>query len=131
MDLKHIFSVEVAPDWVDYNGHMNDAAYALVFSRAVDQLMIELGMDAEFREKTKFTIYTLSVLIHYREEGKNSGKSLILHCNCSIMTAKDCGCGWICCATATASLQASNCWSASINPARPRARRRSRPKSRL
>eukprot|EP01037_Dinobryon_pediforme_P009528 gene9528-9604_t len=65
---KH--EAELAPEWVDYNGHMNDAAYALVFSRSFDAFMDELGMDADFRARTKLTIYTLTMLIHYRQEAK-------------------------------------------------------------
>jgi len=68
--LKIINNVVVLPDWVDYNGHMNDAAYALVFSRSFDLFMIEIGMDADFRTRTKFTLYTLTLLVHYREEAK-------------------------------------------------------------
>ena len=71
MSILHpLFNVEVVPDWVDYNGHMNDAAYALVFSRSFDAFMVELGMDAAFRARTKLTIYTLTMLIHYRQEAK-------------------------------------------------------------
>lgn len=69
-DLKHIARVEVLADWLDYNGHMNDAAYALAFSRAIDQFVDGLGMGPEFREASKLTMYTLSMLIHYRREAK-------------------------------------------------------------
>ena len=69
-NLHPIFKAEVAPEWVDYNGHMNDAAYALVFSRSFDAYMDELGMDAAFRARTKLTIYTLTMLIHYKDEAK-------------------------------------------------------------
>ena len=47
------------PEWTDYNGHMNDAMYGRVFSDAIDAMMIELGLGAEYRERTKGTIYTL------------------------------------------------------------------------
>ena len=30
-----VLETTVVSDWVDYNGHMNDAAYAIVFSRSV------------------------------------------------------------------------------------------------
>ena len=68
--LHPLFTVDVAPEWVDYNGHMNDAAYALVFSRSFDAYMDELGMDTAFRARTKLTIYTLTMTIHYRQEAK-------------------------------------------------------------
>ncbi|MDZ7851712.1 MAG: thioesterase family protein [Halomonas sp.] len=31
-----LLETRVRPEWVDYNGHMNDAEYARVFSLAVD-----------------------------------------------------------------------------------------------
>ena len=33
----------VLPDWVDYNGHLRDAYYLLLFSLATDALMDQLG----------------------------------------------------------------------------------------
>ncbi|MBS4212883.1 thioesterase family protein [Neobacillus rhizophilus] len=58
----------VHEDWIDYNGHMTDSAYAKVFSIAVDQLMMELGIDADFREKEQYTIYTLETHLCYLKE---------------------------------------------------------------
>src|SRR3954465_15946213 len=60
----------VLPEWVDYNGHMNDACYALAFSQAVDALMAQLGLDAAGREATGHTIYTPALLIRYVKEVK-------------------------------------------------------------
>ena len=62
--------LEVAPDWVDYNGHMNDAAYALVFSRAGDRWMDEIALGPEERAATGFTLYTLQIMLHYFREVK-------------------------------------------------------------
>src|SRR6476469_3316347 len=63
-------SPTVLPEWVDYNGHMNDACYAIAFSQAVDALMAQLGLDAAGREATGHTIYTLALLIRYVKEVK-------------------------------------------------------------
>ena len=60
----------VQPDWVDYNGHLNDAFYAVVFSRSVDALMDCLGLDAAGRAATGHTIYTAALLIRYLREVK-------------------------------------------------------------
>jgi acyl-CoA thioester hydrolase len=65
-----LWDLEVAPDWVDYNGHMNDAAYALVFSRAGDRWMERIGLGAEVREATGYTVYTLQIMLHYFREAK-------------------------------------------------------------
>jgi acyl-CoA thioester hydrolase len=62
--------LEVAQDWVDYNGHMNDAAYALVFSRASDRWMEHIGLGADVRRVTGYTLYTLQIMLHYFREAK-------------------------------------------------------------
>lgn len=38
---------QVPPDWVDYNGHMNEARYLTAFSDGTDRLLLWAGMDAE------------------------------------------------------------------------------------
>ena len=47
----------VLPEWIDYNGHMQDAYYGLVFSKAVDALQDDVGFDQSYRQKTGCTIY--------------------------------------------------------------------------
>lgn len=49
----------VAPEWVDYNGHLRDAYYGLIFSFASDAWMDQIGLDAPGRAETGHTIYTL------------------------------------------------------------------------
>ncbi|MDR5898186.1 thioesterase family protein [Halomonas vilamensis] len=61
-----ILETHVASAWVDYNGHMNDAEYARVFSLAVDALMDRIGLDAGGRERLHYTIYTLETHLCYR-----------------------------------------------------------------
>lgn len=65
-----ILESRVAPDWVDYNGHMNDAEYARVFSLAVEALMDHIGLDAEGRARHGVTIYTLETHLCYRREAQ-------------------------------------------------------------
>ena len=62
--------LEVAHDWVDYNGHMNDAAYALVFSRAGDRWMEHIGLSPDIRQSSGYTLYTLQIMLHYFQEAK-------------------------------------------------------------
>ncbi|MDO5527921.1 MAG: thioesterase family protein [Paracoccus sp. (in: a-proteobacteria)] len=58
----------VLPEWVDYNGHMGDFAYGIVFSRAVTALMDQIGLDADYRAQTDATLYTLEMRIGFRRE---------------------------------------------------------------
>lgn len=63
-----ITTVEVKPEWVDYNGHMNDAFYAVAFGEALMSMTDTMGLDAEGRRRTGRTIYTLSMLIRFLNE---------------------------------------------------------------
>lgn len=65
-----VLATTVTSEWLDYNGHMNDAAYAIVFSRSVDALMDRIGLDAKARERTGRTLYTLQMMLHYFREAK-------------------------------------------------------------
>lgn len=58
----------VAPEWVDYNGHLNDAYYLVIFSYATDSLMAHVGLDAAGRKATGHTMYTLEVHLNYLRE---------------------------------------------------------------
>ncbi len=75
-----IYETEVAAEWVDYNGHMNDAAYALVFSRALDALMDRIGLDAAARKASRRTLYTLQMMLHYFQEA-SQGQPLFVRCH--------------------------------------------------
>jgi acyl-CoA thioester hydrolase len=59
---------EVAHAWVDYNGHLNDAYYLVIFSYATDGLMARVGLDAAGRAATGHTMYTLEVHLNYVQE---------------------------------------------------------------
>lgn len=58
----------VRHEWVDYNGHMNDAAYARAFSDAIDALIDWLGMDAAFRSANSYAVFTLEMHIRYLQQ---------------------------------------------------------------
>ena len=60
----------VQQDWVDYNGHLRDAFYMLIFSYAVDGLMDVIGLDAQSRESTGMTLFTLEAHVNYLHEVK-------------------------------------------------------------
>lgn len=68
MSNEVLFEDHVHSEWVDYNGHLNDAEYARVFSIAVDRLMDKLGIDASFRDQHQYSIYTLETHLCYLAE---------------------------------------------------------------
>src|SRR5947209_2239190 len=63
-----LFTTSVDPAWIDYNGHMNDAYYALVFSRTGDKLLEAIGLETQGRDRSSRTIYTTMLTIHYHHE---------------------------------------------------------------
>ncbi|TSB47470.1 thioesterase family protein [Alkalicoccobacillus porphyridii] len=63
-----VWTGNVQEAWVDYNGHMNDAAYAKVFSLSLDALMAHIGLDATGIAKLEYTIFTLEAHIKYVSE---------------------------------------------------------------
>jgi acyl-CoA thioester hydrolase len=60
----------VLPEWVDYNGHLRDAFYSLLFSYGVDGLMDRIGLDAAGRAALSHSLFTLEAHIHYLREVK-------------------------------------------------------------
>ncbi len=63
-----IYRTRIAPEWIDYNGHVRDAYYGLIASYASDSLMDQLGLDAHYREQSGCTLYTLEMHTHYLRE---------------------------------------------------------------
>ena len=55
----------VAEAWIDYNGHMSEAYYVLVFGFATDAVMETLGMDAEYRHRSGASLYTVEAHVRY------------------------------------------------------------------
>jgi acyl-CoA thioesterase FadM len=58
----------VRRDWIDYNGHMHEAYYGLVFANATDALYDHLGMGRAYRESRGFSIYTLESHVNFLKE---------------------------------------------------------------
>jgi acyl-CoA thioester hydrolase len=65
------YRTTVKPEWVDYNNHLNDGYYLVIFSLGgVDEFMNRIGMSDAERRATKTTIYTLEAHINYLREVK-------------------------------------------------------------
>ncbi len=67
-----IYRSAVATEWIDYNGHLRDAYYVLILSLATDGLMDHLGLDAAYRERTRCTLFSLEMHMHWLREVKDS-----------------------------------------------------------
>jgi len=66
--LLRLHRDKVRPEWLDYNGHMNETFYLLVFSQATDEFMELIGIGEEGRKRTGHSIYTVETHITYQQE---------------------------------------------------------------
>jgi acyl-CoA thioesterase FadM len=64
------YRTEVREEWLDYNGHLSDAAYAIVLSEANELLFADLGLSKGYREDTGRAMYTVESHIRYLAESK-------------------------------------------------------------
>ncbi|BDM71030.1 4-hydroxybenzoyl-CoA thioesterase [Streptomyces nigrescens] len=68
MTAPLLFRQTVRDDWIDYNGHLSEAYYVLVFGFATDALMDASGLDAAYRERTGCSLYTVEAHVRYLRE---------------------------------------------------------------
>lgn len=77
MAAELVYRTALAPEWIDHNGHLRDAYYGLIVSYACDALIDRLHMDAAYRERTRNTLYTVEMHIHYLREVKKGDIVLV------------------------------------------------------
>jgi acyl-CoA thioester hydrolase len=64
----------VRVEWVDYNGHLRDAFYMLIFSFATDALIDLIGLPDAVRKARTRSIYTLEAHLNYLHEIKEGAQ---------------------------------------------------------
>ena len=42
--------MQIEPQWIDYNGHLNMAYYNVMFDRAIDELWLVLGIGPDYKK---------------------------------------------------------------------------------
>jgi carnitine 3-dehydrogenase len=58
----------VLPAWVDYNGHMSESCYLLVFGDNSDAFFRFIGIDESYRDQGGHSLYTVETHIHHVRE---------------------------------------------------------------
>ncbi|MBW0105181.1 thioesterase family protein [Pseudonocardia sp. KRD291] len=58
----------VRPEWIDYNGHLSEPYYVLVFGDATTALMDRVGMGPGYRAESGCSLYTLEAHVRYLRE---------------------------------------------------------------
>ena len=64
------YKTPILADWVDYNGHLRDAFYLLIFSYATDAFMDRIGLTCDNRDASGHSLFTLEAHINYLNEVK-------------------------------------------------------------
>ncbi len=63
-----LIRVQVKPDWLDYNGHMNVTYYTMTFDQAFDKFQDRMGIGREYVEQEAQSFFALHYNIHYHSE---------------------------------------------------------------
>ena len=63
-----IHTAVVEPEWIDYNGHVNDGYYVVGFTKATDAVQDLIGLDQAYREASGCSIYTVEAHLTYQRE---------------------------------------------------------------
>ena len=72
--------VEVASEWIDYNGHMNMAYYNVAFDQyGTDHLLDQLGLGLDYVRRTNASTFTLEQHVTYLRELK-LGDPILITC---------------------------------------------------
>ncbi|WP_322031422.1 thioesterase family protein [Paraburkholderia sp. J76] len=69
-----VYRDTVRAEWVDYNGHLRDAFYMLIYSYATDALLDAIGLDAATRDARGRSMYTLEAHLNYFREIKEGAR---------------------------------------------------------
>jgi acyl-CoA thioester hydrolase len=59
---------KVPPEWIDYNGHMNLAYYAMAFDQSSDEIFEALGVGETLAREARMGPMALQTQVHYLGE---------------------------------------------------------------
>jgi acyl-CoA thioester hydrolase len=60
--------MQIEPQWIDYNGHLNMAYYNVMFDRAIDQLWLKLGIGPAYMKERQGSTFTAECHVRYLRE---------------------------------------------------------------
>ncbi|MDD9909235.1 MAG: thioesterase family protein [Ahrensia sp.] len=60
--------MQLEPEWIDYNGHLNMAYYNVLFDRGCDAAFEQFGMGPDYAKTRQLTIYTAEIHVRYLRE---------------------------------------------------------------
>ncbi len=60
--------MQIEPQWIDYNGHLNMAYYNVLFDRGIDQMWLELGIGPGYMKERNGSTFTAEAHVRYLRE---------------------------------------------------------------
>lgn len=60
--------MQIEPQWIDYNGHLNMAYYNVMFDRAIDELWLKLGIGPAYMRERGCSTFTAECHVRYLRE---------------------------------------------------------------
>jgi acyl-CoA thioester hydrolase len=60
--------MQIEPQWIDYNGHLNMAYYNVMFDRAIDELWLKLGIGPGYMKMRQGSTFTAECHVRYLRE---------------------------------------------------------------
>src|SRR5476649_2643878 len=60
--------MQIEPQWIDYNGHLNMAYYNVMFDRAIDELWLVLGIGPDYKKSRGGSTFTAECHVRYLRE---------------------------------------------------------------
>jgi acyl-CoA thioester hydrolase len=60
--------MQIEPQWIDYNGHLNMAYYNVMFDRAIDELWLALGIGPSYMQTRHGSTFTAECHVRYLRE---------------------------------------------------------------
>src|SRR5712692_7571890 len=60
--------MQIEPQWIDYNGHLNMAYYNVMFDRAVDELWLKLEIGPGYMKERHGSTFTAECHVRYLQE---------------------------------------------------------------
>jgi acyl-CoA thioester hydrolase len=60
--------MQIEPQWIDYNGHLNMSYYNVMFDRAIDEIWLQLGIGPAYKKERHGSTFTAECHVRYLRE---------------------------------------------------------------
>ena len=60
--------MQIEPQWIDYNGHLNMAYYNVMMDRAIDEMWVQLGIGPTYLRERHGSTFTAECHVRYLRE---------------------------------------------------------------